>query len=142
MASIDIFGLHLLWEKPAWAQEAEGISSMLQMRSLLNILASSGASLTSLRLATDNIQPINAASQVSLEGVWPDIFRFTGLQSLALVENKTCNYIACDLIDLTVLTGLTSLWLQQGHISPHGGDPTRQTPHPIDYDNRSMCWME
>ncbi|KAL0025830.1 hypothetical protein WJX79_004116 [Trebouxia sp. C0005] len=54
---------------------AEILNKPSVMRSLLNILASSGASLTSLRLATDNIQPINAASQVSLEGVWPDIFR-------------------------------------------------------------------
>ena len=116
MASIDMFGLYLLWEKPAWAQEAEGISSMLQMVSLLGILASSGASLTSLRLSVDNIQSINAASQVSLEGVWPDMLRFTGLQTLALVENEISSYMAYDLADLIVLTGLTSLWLQQGRI--------------------------
>ncbi len=130
-----MFGLHLLWEKPAWAQEAEGISSMLQMESLSGILASSGASLTSLRLSVDNIQSINAASQVSLEGVWPDMLRFTGLQTLALVENENSSYMAYDLADLIVLTGLTSLWLQQGRISPHGGDPTRQTQLIIDFDD-------
>ena len=93
----------------------------------LKILASSRASLTSLRLAADNIKPFDAASQVSLEGVWPDILRFTRLQSLALVEIKDTVYMGCDLVDLTVLTGLTSLWLQQGQISPHGGNPTRPT---------------
>ena len=70
--------------KPAWAQQAEDISSMLQMEGLLKILASSRASLTSLRLAADNIKPFDAASQVSLEGVWPGILRFNGLQSLPL----------------------------------------------------------
>jgi len=133
VASIDMFGLHPLRDKPAWSQEAEGISSMSQMESLLDILASSGARLTSLRLAADNIQPVNAASQVSLESVWPDILSFTGLQSLALLENENSNYIACDLADLTVLTGLTSLWLQQGRSSPHGGDPTTGIPLPIDF---------
>jgi len=135
VASIDMSGRHFPSGKAAWAQEAEGISSILQMESLLNILASSGASLTSLRLAADNIKPVDAASQVSLESVWPDILSFTGLQSLALVENENFRYIACDLIDLTVLTGLTSLWLQQGCISPHGGDPTGQIPLPIDFDD-------
>ncbi len=105
------------------------------MESLLNILTSSGASLTSLRPAADNIKPVNvasqvslnAASQVSLKSFWPDVLSFTGLQSLALVENETCSYIACDLPDLAVLTGLTSLWLQRGCISPHAGDPTGRT---------------
>lgn len=57
---------------------------MLQMEGLLKILASSRASLTSLRLAADNIKPFDAASQVSLEGVWPGILRFNRLQSLPL----------------------------------------------------------
>lgn len=127
--SIDIFGIRLL------AQEAESISSMLQMERLLDILASSGASLTSLRLAADNIQSVNAASQVSLASVWPDMLSFTGLQSLALLDNENSNHIACDLADLTVPTGLTSLWLQQGQTSPHGGDPTTQLPLPIDFDD-------
>ena len=108
---------------------------MLQMEGLLKILASSRASLTSLRLAADNIKPFDAASQVSLEGVWPDILRFNGLQSLALVENKDTIYMGCDLVDLTVLTGLTSLWLQQGQISPHGGNPTRPTQLLVDLND-------
>ncbi len=142
MASIDMSGRHFSSAKPAWVQEAEGVSSLLQMESLLNILASSGASLTSLRLAADNIKPVNvasqvslnAASQVSLKSFWPDVLSFTGLQSLALVENETCSYIACDLPDLAVLTGLTSLWLQRGCISPHAGDPTGRTSLPIEFD--------
>ncbi len=142
MASIDMSGRHSSSAKPAWVQEAEGVSSLLQMESLLNILASSGASLTCLRLAADNIKPVsvasqvslNAASQVSLKSFWPDVLSFTGLQSLALVENETCSYIACDLPDLAVLTGLTSLWLQRGCISPHAGDPTGRTSLPIEFD--------
>jgi len=142
VASIDMSGRHSSSAKPAWVQEAEGVSSLLQMESLLNILASSGASLTCLRLAADNIKPVsvasqvslNAASQVSLKSFWPDVLSFTGLQSLALVENETCSYIACDLPDLAVLTGLTSLWLQRGCISPHAGDPTGRTSLPIEFD--------
>ena len=137
VSSIDLSGRHLSSGEPAWAQDTEGISSILQMESLLNILATSGASLTSLRLAADNIRPVDAASQVSLESVWPGILSFTGLQSLALLENASqkSDYIACVFPDLTVLTGLTSLWLQHDSISPHGSDPSRRTQLGIDFDD-------
>ena len=120
---------------------APELAKMFNRLSICNKLETPSASCTQAGLALEKWRPdmssqvsLNAASQVSLKSFWPDVLSFTGLQSLALVENETCSYIACGLPDLAVLTGLTSLWLQRGCISPHAGDPTGRTSLPIEFD--------
>ena len=107
-------------DRPAWYEDAKDVLPDLQMQHLLETL-DSAANLTGLTLALDGYC---AASKSGLATLCPQLMELSGLQSLTLIDSGSSVKIADSLADLAKLTKLTSLWLQRGQRSPHGGHPS------------------